>query len=283
MSFRNACCAGFMAATVSMSAWTAADATPITIYQDNFENVDPGDAPAPSPGSYFAAGSNGAVVAAGAGSYPAATATGGSQFLRMDAAAGVGSRNTGIITTPATGVGSSFRLEMEVYNPSPNSGNAFGFGSELPGESGVTTGISTNTRRVSLQLRFSGTSTQIYRPNTAGTANAYSTIAGLTTTLSAWTKVVIEYVLGENQITLTVGEHAPVVITDPFVGIVASGSVTPVTSVTQVDTVFVATTSSGSLGYVDNILATWTPIPEPASLGLLGLGGVLMLVRRRQA
>ena len=54
------------------------------------------------------------------------------------------------------------------------------------------------------------------------------------------------------------------------------------TSATEINHVFANGGTDSTAAYVDNVVVTVTPVPEPASLGALALGAGLLLARRRR-
>jgi len=228
---------------------------------------------------------------------PAAPTGGGTQGLRLQPPSG-GGRNAGVLSQPASVNGSTFRMDFDAYT---NGNFSFGFGSQLTGEFGETAGVSSpgsGRPKQSFLLNLAANNIQARRdlddnPGTANT-NTGSPVLGTYTT-NAWQHYALEYVIGSGQVSLFIGANpAPIVIQDDvttpypaFLSLLDADfdntnglQSSQVNSLTQVDTIFFATGTAGSIGYVDNIVVT-APIPEPAALGILGLAGLLALRRRR--
>jgi hypothetical protein len=279
---------------------TSGQVSAAVLFSDNLEsspigNDTVGAAPIPDVGAYSGYApapsqtqTNSLVALGGSGGLPAASTTGGANFMRIEQA-GAGNRNSGLLSQPATVAGTTFHYELEYYVTSA-AGVGFGIGSEAfdgtsftesftssgPGPTNAPSGPNTRPRQ-SLQIRLTGGLVQIFKDldGNPATANNYQTIAGLSYTANTWQTYSIDYVIGSNQLTVTAGANSAV-ITDPF----PSTATTLVPSLSRVDTAFVFTISTGAIGYADNLLATGT-VPEPAALGILGLAGLLAARRPR--
>lgn len=288
-------------ASMMACAALAGSASGATLFSDNFEsaanggNDTVGSAPVADVGTYTINGvsqTNGIVRAASSanplgGTFPAASATGGANFLPIQQATD-GNRNSGKLSSPANS--GTFHYELEFYVTSAG-GVGFGFGSEVPGESFSTNGAGSpaSTRpKLSFQVRLTAGQVQVYRdPNgtTDGTANPnirnYFAVSGLSYTANTWQKYSVDYVLGTNSVTLTAGANSATV-SGPFPGPTETN---PPSSLSQVDTIFAFTISTGAIGYADNLLATGTyvaPAPEPATLVAVGAAGLVAAGRRRR-
>jgi hypothetical protein len=279
-------------------------ASAAVLFSDNFEsspigNDTVGNTPIADVGAYSGyapapsqSQTNGIVVAGGStvtGSagplvLPTASLTGGANYLRSDTSGSltIGERHSGLLSSPATILGTTFHYELEQYvgSTAANVDLGFGIGSEAAGESCTGSGPGPtgppNTRpRLSLQFRQRSGQLQLFSDPDGDLTNAYAAVA--TYTPDAWNKYEIDYVLGTNSLSVKVNGGTAVVINDPF----ASTTTGQVNSLSRVDTVFVFTTGSNTIGYTDNMLATGV-VPEPTAIGLVGLAGLLVVRRPRR-
>jgi hypothetical protein len=292
---------GFLAA--------AGDASAAVLFEDRFENVTDNALPSPTVGTWDADDSNGRVVSGGTSTatrtYPAASPTGGAKFLRVDQAE-AGARNAGILSSPASGIGTAFHMQVEFYASTANTGLGFSFGSEVAGESGGSTGLSSTASGAAPRPRESFRVSLVYTGGVgqvryfkdadgAGTGANLLTNSGLTFVPNTFTKFEVDYNLGDTTLQLSATPAATTANPDPVTATVtlaqpffSSTATTPVTSLSQVNTVFVQTISTGAISYADNLIATGSVatagVPEPTALGgVLGMAGLLALRRSRKA
>lgn len=287
------------ALTVSAVLLPAFSASAAALFMDAYEpspsgnDVD-GAAPLADIGSYNTANTNarvatyGATLTSPAGTAPTAITGGGLQTMRLQPASG-GGRTAGTLSQPASAAGSAFHMEFDLY---VSSSVSFGFGSQLQGENGSTAGLaspSSSRPKQSFLINIASGALTVSRDadNNPSTANTLVAI-GLAHTANTFQHYAIDYVLGTNQVTLTAGSQTPVVLSTPFqsatdVDYDSSNGLQPATvsSLSQVDTIFFATGSSGAIGFVDNVNVTGE-VPEPASFGLLCAAGALATRRARR-
>ena len=231
----------------------------------------------------------------------------GSQLTRLQGpgttGTGGGGRFAAALFQPATADTVSFSFDIYA-----SSGVNFGLGSQVPGEffqrTGLTPTTPVNTRPgQSLSLNLLPAGITILRdadnnPATANTADVIDSdpnVAGvqpLTFTTNTFQHFQLDYVIGTNAITLTQTKISgtstvttPVTINSPFGSIADTDfdntnglTPAPITSLSQVDTIFFGTGSAGTIGFVDNVVLTGA-VPEPAALSLLGLAGLLVARR----
>ncbi len=248
------------------------NAATVVVYNDNFENISPGGTPTPTVGTNFGT-DNGLVIAAGAGTN-STTAThpgspsGGSNIYYADRPDGESMGHFGGFSQDAS-TGDTVRAEMDMLVVS----NAGGAGGMLFGLGSDGLGLAADGGYMSILFLANGDGSIDYR-----TATGWSTTSGTYTT-DAWNHIVIDYAIGSSTATLTIGAGTPIAVTAPFAGAAGPASTTPPF---DVDSVFIRTANGNAIGYVDNIIATVTsPIPEPASMAMLGLAAMCMLGRRR--
>jgi hypothetical protein len=259
MKFACRAAAPVIAAAAALFCLAAkVEAAPIVVFSDNFEDttVVPGLPNAPQAGSYPTATAidpESQVVAAGQ-AYPSSPGT-GVNILRIAS----NLRNYGTWSTAAT-TGDTVRYEFDAYATNP-AGATFSFG--LMGNNSPTM-LDGLTIPIWIQIPVADT---IQAYNASG---GWQNIAGIASTHNAWQHYAVEYVVGETDFEVTAGTTT-----------VTSSRLTTSTLPTQITHVIVHGGSTSSLSYVDNIVVTVTPVPEPASLALLAGGAGLLLARRR--
>lgn len=106
--------------------------------------------------------------------------------------------------------------------------------------------------------------------NYTNISNQYNTVANFSFTAGVWqhASLVVDY--GTGAASLTVGASTGnFTVADP--------------SSTSVRELYFLASDLTNKVYVDNIVMSTTPVPEPAALSLIGLGAVGLLNRRRKA
>ncbi len=207
------------------------------LFHDDYENVSVAQAPKPTVGSY--ALQEGTVVAVGQGvnslgkTHPAAPGDGDKLFL-LDAPAETGRRNIANLAAPATGDG-TLRFEADLMLVH-SSYLQFGLGSDDGGKA-----ISGQVLTVVISLMADG-------KICAYDGKKHTPIPGLKHTLGQWQHYSIEYKPGDSQYVLSAGNVRATL--NAFVG--------DVSSVSQINRVFVNTGGSSTIGYSDNLNATFT-------------------------
>jgi hypothetical protein len=237
----------------------AATETPLragVVFSDNFEDAAANALPnAPQVGAYptdTATDPESIVVAAG-GSRPASPAT-GSNLLYIFGK----QRNYGLFD--ASGAG-TVRYELDARLESATT--AFSIG--MTGDTGTA---SLDLLPTTLWLQFlSSGEIQAYDSTNGG----WQTISGISQTPGAWQHYAIEYELGATSYTVTAGANT-----------VTNGRFNGTTSASQMNHVFANGGTNSTAAYIDNVVVTFAPVPEPGSLALLAGGAGLLLARRRR-
>ncbi|MCC6683275.1 MAG: hypothetical protein IT445_20455 [Phycisphaeraceae bacterium] len=207
------------------------------LFHDDYENVAVAEAPKPDVGSY--ALQEGTVVAAGQGvnslgkTHPSSPLEGDKLFL-LDAPAETGRRNIANLAAPATGDG-TLRFEVDLMLID-SSYLQFGLGSDDGGKA-----ISGQVLTVVISLMADG-KLCVYN------GKKHTPIPGLKHALGQWQHYTIEYKPGESQYVLAAGNVRTTL--NAFVG--------DMTRVAQINRVFVNTGGSSTIGYSDNLTATFT-------------------------
>jgi hypothetical protein len=284
------------AMTIGAMLATALPASGAVLLMDTYEpspsgnDVD-GSAPLADVGSYNTVHSNGRVAVYGAaltlpvGTAPAAPTGGDLQALRLQPASG-GGRMAAVLSQPASASGSAVKIEFDLY---ASSSVGFGFGSQIQGEAGQTSGLNPSGTRphISFSMNIASGTLSILRDGDGvpTTPNALQA-AGINHATNTFQHYTIDYVLGTNQVTVTAGSQAPVAFNAPFLSATdvdfdSSNGSQPATvsSLTQVDTIFFTTGSSGAIGFLDNLKVTGE-VPEPATFGAAMIG--LLALRRKR-
>ncbi|MEX2671739.1 MAG: PEP-CTERM sorting domain-containing protein [Phycisphaeraceae bacterium] len=250
-------------ACLALGAFSANATAAAVIFQDDYENVAPGETPSPTVGSYIR---NDATVVEAGGANPASP-TGGSNISYLWRPAGDG------ITTQIGDedpiLNGTYRIEMDLLFADVQGNDYLQFG--LLSDDG-TFGGNWMVHGAIFSLRADGTiSWYNHNPDVHG-GTGHKSIVGVSHTAGEWSHVAIEYELGNDDISLTVGSDT-LIMTLPFTGGVPLNELS--------GTFITAGGGAGTGGYFDNVNITSTAIPEPASAALLGLGGMMMLKRRR--
>jgi len=217
-------------------------------FEGDTPNANPADA---SPGSYqYVATKDLVRDAAAPGAYT------GTQYLETSRDAS-GSGHARFIYSVEPSVGDTVRAEFMLYSETGD--NRINWGAGTP-----PTDLAT-TYRGSVRINASGTFMYI-NPTTPQTG-AWTVASSTTITRGVWQHWIMEYTVGSGQFSVSIDGSTPEVF--PTMTTADAGSYTRFFSI--------ANAGNGKF-YIDSVL-----IPEPASLSLLALGGLLMMRRRSLA